>query len=110
MTIIKRVCHTDRFKDFSILIFFAVLSRVSKNFYKYRFIAISVDSIKRIYAMLAKKATTGEKISIAEQLNQNKLRSDYEELKRFVDSLPKEIKQHAKQKQIIKNKEIGGKG
>jgi len=85
--------------------FFPNMERVETQIRKYKH---EIDSLEKENAVLAKKAISGEKISIAEQLNQNKLRSDYDELKRFVDSLPDEIKQHAKQKQIIKNKEIGG--
>ena len=48
-------------------------------------------------AALAEKAKAGEQRSIKESLNQSKLQSDYNNLKRFVDSLPEEIKQQAKQ-------------
>jgi len=48
-------------------------------------------------ATLAEKAKAGEQRSIKESLNKSKLQSDYNNLKRFVDSLPEEIKQQAKQ-------------
>jgi len=50
-------------------------------------------------AALAEKAKAGEQRSIKESLNQSKLQGDYNNLKRFVDSLPDEIKQQAKQAQ-----------
>jgi len=48
-------------------------------------------------AALAEKAKAGEQRGVKEALKQSKLQSDYNNLKRFVDSLPEEIKQQAKQ-------------
>jgi len=62
-----------------------------------------IDSLEKENIMLTKKAEKGENVSMAKQLNQNKLRSDYTELRRFVDSLPDEIKQQAQQSQKTKN-------
>ena len=44
-------------------------------------------------AALAKKAEAATKISINKQLDENKLRSDFENLRSFVNSLPDDIKQ-----------------
>jgi len=82
--------------------FFPNMERFEAQIRRYK---REIDSLEKENTMLAKKAVVGEKGSIAKQLNQNKLRSDYDELKRFMNSLPDEIKQYAKQKQISKNKE-----
>ena len=55
-----------------------------------------IDYLEKENAVLAKKAEAGEKTSINRQLGENKLRSDYQNLRRFVDSLPEEIKQQAR--------------
>jgi hypothetical protein len=55
-----------------------------------------IDSLEKENASLAKRAEAGEKISIKRELVQNKLRSDYDTLRRFVDSLPDEIKLQAR--------------
>jgi hypothetical protein len=54
-----------------------------------------IDQLEKDNAILAKKAEAGEKFSICKQLEHNKLRSDYNELRHFVDSLPNEIKRLA---------------
>jgi len=53
-------------------------------------------------AALAEKAKAGEQLGIKESLNQSKLQSDYDILRRFVDSLPDEILQQAKLSQKTK--------
>jgi len=53
-------------------------------------------------AVLAEKAKVGEQRGIIEDLKQSKLQSDYDNLRRFVDSLPDEIIQQAKQSQRTK--------
>jgi hypothetical protein len=53
-------------------------------------------SLKNETAMLEKQVAAGKKTSIAKQLADNTLRSDYEQLRRFVDSLPEDIKQQAR--------------
>ena len=62
-----------------------------------------IDSLEKENAALAKKAEAGEKNSISRELNQNKIRSDYDELRRFVDMLPEDIRQQAKQSQKTKS-------
>jgi len=58
-----------------------------------------IDSLEKENAALAKKAEAGEKVSISRQLEQNKLRSNYDELRRFVDRLPEDIKRQVRQQQ-----------
>jgi len=58
-----------------------------------------IDSLEKEKASLARKAEAGEKVRIGRQLEQNKLRSDYDNLLRFVDSLPDEIKRQARSAQ-----------
>jgi len=55
-----------------------------------------IGHLEKENAVLAKKAAAGEKTSIIKQLDENKLRSDYQQLRRFVDSLPEEIKRQAR--------------
>jgi len=62
-----------------------------------------IDGLEKENAALAKKAEAGEKNSISRELNQNKIRSDYDELRRFVDMLPEDIRQQAKQSQKTKS-------
>jgi len=61
--------------------------------------------LEREKAALAEKAKAGEQRGIKESLNQSKLQSDYDTLRRFVDSLPDEILQQAKLSQKTKNME-----
>ena len=67
----------------------------------------AIDSLEKENAELAKRAEAGEKVSIGRELSQNKLRSDYNELRRFIDSLPEEIKRQARTLQKTHNQEIG---
>ena len=55
-----------------------------------------IDSLEKENAALAKRADAGEKISIGRQLEQNKILSEYNELLRFVDSLPDDIKRQVR--------------
>ena len=55
-------------------------------------------------AILAKRAEAGEKISIGRQLEQNKIFSEYNELLRFVDSLPDDIKRQVRAQEQQKHK------
>jgi hypothetical protein len=64
-----------------------------------------IDQLEKENAVLAKKAVAGEKVSIGRQLEQNKLRSDYNELRRFVDMLPEEIKRQVRTHQKTQNQE-----
>ena len=64
-----------------------------------------IDRLEKENASLAKRAEVGEKVSISRELSQNKLRSDYDTLRRFVDSLPEEIRRQAKPPQ--KTHELG---
>ena len=59
----------------------------------------TIDRLATENTALAKKAEAGEKVSVARQLAEAKLHSDYDNLQQFVDSLPDEIKrqvQHQK--------------
>ena len=58
-----------------------------------------IDNLETANAILAKKAEAGEKVSINRELIQNKLRSDYDELRQFVDSLPEDIRQQTRSQQ-----------
>ena len=55
-----------------------------------------IDRLEKENASLTKRAEAGEKVSISRELSQNKLRSDYDTLRRFIDSLPEEIRRQAK--------------
>jgi len=55
-----------------------------------------LEQLEKDNAELAKRAAAGERISISRSLEHGKLQSDYDNLRRFVDSLPDEIKQQAK--------------
>ena len=58
-----------------------------------------IDSLEKDNAVFTKKVEAGEKVSINRQFEEGKLRSDYDNLLRFVDSLPDEIKQQARSQQ-----------
>jgi len=73
--------------------FFPNMERFESQVRKYK---REIDYLEKENAVLSKKAEAGEKVSINRQLEQNKLRSDYDNLLRFVDSLPDEIKQQAR--------------
>jgi len=73
--------------------FFPGMERFESQVRKYK---REIDSLEKENAALTKRAEAGEKVSISRELSQNKLRSDYETLKRFVDSLPEEIKRQAR--------------
>jgi len=73
--------------------FFPGMERFETQVKKYK---REIDSLEKENADLAKRAEAGEKVSISRELSQNKLRSDYNDLRRFVDSLPEEIKRQAR--------------
>jgi len=73
--------------------FFPSMENFEAQVKKYR---REIDNLEKENAALSKRAEAGEKVSISRELTQNKLRSDYEELRRFVDSLPEEVKQQAR--------------
>jgi len=58
----------------------------------------TIDRLASENAVLEKKAESADKISIARQLAEAKLHSEYENLRQFVDSLPDEIKRQAQQR------------
>ena len=84
--------------------FFPGMERFETQVRKYK---REIDSLEKENADLAKRAAAGEKVSISRELSQNKLRSDYDSLRRFVDSLPEEIKRQARTPQKTRNQEIG---
>jgi len=55
-----------------------------------------IASLEKENAALTKRAEAGEKVSIGRQLEQNKILSEYNELLRFVDSLPDDIKRQVR--------------
>ena len=65
------------------------------------------EQLEKSNVALAKKAQEGEKSSIFRELTRSKLQSDYDNLRRFVDSLPDEIKRQAKTTQKSKSIERG---
>ena len=73
--------------------FFPNMERFETQVRKYK---KEIDYLEKENATLAKKAEAGEKVSINRQLDENKLRSGYQNLRRFVDSLPDEIKRQAR--------------
>ena len=52
----------------------------------------TINRLANENTVLEKKAESAEKVSVARQLTEAKLHSDYNNLKQFVDSLPDEIK------------------
>ena len=76
--------------------FFPNMERFETQVRKYK---REIDYLEKENAVLSKKAEAGEKVSINRQLEQNKLRSDYDSLLQFVNSLPDEIKQQAHSQQ-----------
>ena len=62
-----------------------------------------ITRLEKDNAALAEKAKAGEQAGIRRTMAQNQLQIDYENLCRFVDSLPEEIKQQAKLSQRTKS-------
>jgi len=73
--------------------FFPSMETFEAQVRKYR---REIDTLEKENAVLARKAEDGKKASIGKQLEDAKLRSDYHNLRRFVDSLPDEIKRQAR--------------
>jgi len=73
--------------------FFPGMEKLESRIRKYK---REIDQLESDNAVLAKRAEAGEKVSIAKQINENQLKADYHNLKRFVDSLPDEIKRQAR--------------
>ncbi|MCL2615416.1 MAG: plasmid recombination protein [Dehalococcoidia bacterium] len=57
----------------------------------------TIDQLASENTILTKKAEAGEKVGAKRQLAEAKLRSDYDNLRQFVDSLPDEIKRQVQQ-------------
>ena len=55
-----------------------------------------IDYLEKENASLAKKAASNEKDSIGRQMETAKLHIEHQNLRRFVDSLPDEIKRQAR--------------
>jgi hypothetical protein len=64
-----------------------------------------LDRLEKDNAALSEKAKAGEQSSIKRQMNHAQLQSDHDNLLRFIESLPDEIKQQARQIQKTKNTE-----
>lgn len=73
--------------------FFPGMERFETQIRKYK---REIDQLEKENAVLAKKAAAGEKSSISKQLEDAKLRSNYLNLRQFVDSLPDDIKRQAR--------------
>jgi len=84
--------------------FFPSMENFAANLKKYK---REFEQLEKSNVALAKKAQEGEKSSISRELNHTKLQSDYDSLRRFVDSLPDEIKRQAKTTQKSKSIERG---
>lgn len=82
--------------------FFPNMERFETQVKKYK---REIDQLEKENAALAKKAEAGKKVSINRQLDENKLRSDYQNLRRFMDSLPDEIKRQARLPQKFQNQQ-----
>lgn len=73
--------------------FFPGMERFETQIRKYK---REIDQLEKENSVLAKKAAAGEKSSISKQLEDARLRSDYLNLRQFVDSLPDDIKRQAR--------------
>lgn len=80
--------------------FFPGMERFETQVKKYK---REIDQLEKQNAILAKKAAAGEKASVGKQLEEMKLKSDYQNLKRFVDSLPEDVRRQAQALQKDKN-------
>jgi len=65
----------------------------------------SISQLEKENAALAKKAAE-EKERFAKQLEGAKLQADYYNLRRFVDSLPEEVKRQARTQQKFQNYQL----
>ena len=72
--------------------FFPNMEKFETQVKKYR---REINQLEKDNAVLAKRAEAGEKVSINRELAVGQLKSDYQNLQRFVDSLPEEIKRQA---------------
>jgi len=87
--------------------FFPYMENFETQIKKYKQEIDKLEKLEKDNAALAKRAAAGEKISINRSLEQGKLQSDYDNLQRFVDSLPDEIKRQATLPQKSKSLERG---
>ncbi len=83
--------------------FFPSMESFETQVRKYR---REIDRLEKTNNALAKKADAGEKESVAKRLEDAKLQSEYQQLRRFVDSLPDEIKRQARVSNKPQNMEI----
>ena len=80
--------------------FFPSMERFETQVRKYK---REIDQLEKQNAALTKKAAANGKVGIAKQMEEAKLRSDYDDLRRFVDSLPDDIKRQARAQQRNKD-------
>ena len=73
--------------------FFPRMERFESQVKKYR---REIDHLERENASLERRVQSSEKTSISKQLEDAKLRGEYQALRSFVDSLPEEVKQQAR--------------
>lgn len=83
--------------------FFPNMERFEAQVRKYK---KEIDYLEKENATLAEKADAVEKVGFKRQFEESKLRSDYMDLQRFVDSLPDEIKHQVRLLQKSQNQEI----
>ena len=72
--------------------FFPNMEKFETQVRKYR---REISQLEKDNAVLAIRAEAGEKVSINRELAVGQLKADYQNLQRFVDSLPEEIKRQA---------------
>jgi len=72
--------------------FFPNMEKFETQVRKYR---REINQLEKDNAVLAKRAEAGEKVSINRELAVGQLKADYQNLQRFVDSLPEEIQRQA---------------
>jgi len=72
--------------------FFPNMEKFETQVKKYRH---EINQLEKENATLAKRAEAGEKVSINRELAVGQLKSDYQNLQRFVESLPEEVKRQA---------------
>jgi hypothetical protein len=89
--------------------FFPSMEDFEKQVRKYRreIKTLETDNanLKNETAELGKQVETGKKVRIAKQKSDNNLHIEYDNLRRFVDSLPEEIKRQCRQPQLTQTQQ-----
>ena len=79
--------------------FFPQMEKFEAQVNKYK---KEIDYLEKENAHLGQRVQRAEKTSVTKQIEDGKLRSDYQKLRSFVDSLPDEVKRQMKQEQKLK--------